>query len=96
MSLITDLHIHSRFSRACSRSLDLPHIEAWCQLKGIDLVSTSDFTHPTWFKELNEQLEEVDTGVYRVREEFRDQASDVIVPPSCQRDVRFLCSTEIS
>ena len=96
MTLITDLHIHSRFSRACSRSLDLPHIEAWCQLKGIDLVATSDFTHPTWFKELTEQLEEVDTGVYRVKEEFREQANDVIVPASCARDVRFLCSTEIS
>jgi DNA helicase II / ATP-dependent DNA helicase PcrA len=96
MPLITDLHIHSRFSRACSRSLDLPHIEAWCQLKGIDLVATSDFTHPTWFKELTEQLIEVDEGVYEVRDEFREMAADVIVPSSCVRPVRFLCSTEVS
>ncbi len=74
----------------------MPHIEAWCQLKGIDLVATSDFTHPTWFKELTEQLEEVDTGVYQLRPEFREAASDVIVPSACQREVRFLCSTEVS
>lgn len=96
MSLVTDLHIHSRFSRACSRNLDLPHIEAWCQLKGIDLVATADFTHPTWFKELTEQLKEVDTGVYKVKEEFKERAADVLVPPSSAREVRFLCSTEIS
>lgn len=101
MSLITDLHIHSKYSRACSKTLDLPHIEAWCQLKGIDLVATADFTHPAWFKHLHESLEEVDIGVYKLREKVRAAAAEEVAEsvrgfPSCERDVRFICSTEIS
>ena len=96
MSIITDFHIHSKFSRACSRHLDLPNIESWCQLKGIDLVATADFTHPAWFKELNEKLEECDTGIYRLRKKFRGENVDVHVPEKCKKSVRFICSTEIS
>lgn len=57
MQLITDFHIHSRFSRACSKYLTLPNIEAWCQVKGIDIVGTGDFTHPVWLNEIRQQLE---------------------------------------
>ena len=97
MALITDLHIHSKYSRACSKSLDLPHIHAWAQIKGIDLVATSDFTHPAWFKHLHEYLEEADTGVYKLKEKYVNEADeDIIVPKSCAREVRFICSTEIS
>ena len=60
MPLITDFHMHSKYSRACSKTLDLPHLHAWAQLKGVDLLSAGDFTHPKWFAELHEQLEEVE------------------------------------
>jgi uncharacterized protein (TIGR00375 family) len=97
MSLVTDFHIHSKYSRACSPRLDLPNIHAWAQLKGIDLLSAADFTYPDWFAELQEQLEEVDTGVYELREEFRSRADEfVTVPESCRRPVRFFMSTEVS
>jgi DNA helicase-2/ATP-dependent DNA helicase PcrA len=46
---IADLHIHSKFSRATARNLDLEHIYRWAQLKGISVVGTGDFTHPEWF-----------------------------------------------
>lgn len=92
---IADLHIHSKYSRACSKNLDLPHINAWCQLKGIDLVSTADFTYPAWFKDLNEQLEEVDQGIYGLKEEYSGK-HDVHIPDSCKRPVRFILSTEVS
>lgn len=92
---IADLHIHSKYSRACSKNLDLPNINAWCQLKGIDLVATADFTHPSWFKNLNEQLEESDNGIYKVKDEFINN-HEVYIPESCRRDVRFILSTEIS
>jgi DNA helicase II / ATP-dependent DNA helicase PcrA len=97
MPLITDLHLHSKYSRACSPRLDLPNIHAWAQLKGIDLLSAADFTHPRWFAELREQLEEVDTGVYELKKEFVRLAEDhVPVPEKCVRPVRFLMSTEVS
>ena len=95
MSFIADLHIHSKYSRACSKNLDLPHINAWCQLKGIDLVATADFTYPAWFKELHEKLEKTEKGIYVLKKEFKNEHS-VHIPPSCQRPVRFILSTEIS
>lgn len=95
MEFITDFHIHSRFSRACSKRLTLPNNAAWAKIKGIDLLTTADFTHPAWFKELHEQLKEVDTGIYRLKEEFEDK-SEIQVPQSCKRPVRFFLTTEIS
>jgi PHP family Zn ribbon phosphoesterase len=41
-----DLHIHSKFSRACSKDCDIPHLAAWALRKGISVVGTGDFTHP--------------------------------------------------
>ncbi|MBN2096711.1 DNA helicase UvrD [Candidatus Peregrinibacteria bacterium] len=92
---IADLHIHSKYSRACSKNLDLPHIHAWCQLKGIDMVATADFTYPAWFKDLHEQLEETDKGVFELKKEFTEQ-HEVLIPDSCKRPVRFVLSTELS
>ncbi len=41
-----DLHIHSRFSRACSKDCAIEHL-AWRALrKSISVVGTGDFTHP--------------------------------------------------
>ena len=93
---VADFHIHSKFSRACSRNLDLTNIEIWCQLKGIDLVATADFTHPEWFSELREKLEECDRGIYKLRKKFCGKNAEIFVPEKCRRDVRFICSTEIS
>ena len=51
-----DLHIHSKYSRAVSPSMDLPHLEEVAKKKGIDVVGTGDFTHPVWRKELKSKL----------------------------------------
>lgn len=52
MPFVADLHIHSYLSRATSPTLDLEHIHAWAQRKGIAVVATGDFTHPRWFDKL--------------------------------------------
>ena len=65
MRLIADLHIHSRFSRATSRDMDLPHLSQWAKWKGIDVLGTGDFTHPDWFRELTENLVPAGEGIYR-------------------------------
>ncbi len=52
MKFIADLHIHSHFSRATSKSLDPEHLALWAQKKGIRVVGTGDFTHPSWGPEL--------------------------------------------
>ena len=65
---ISDLHIHSRFSRATSRDLDAPHLDLWARRKGIQLVGTGDFTHPAWREELREMLIPAEEGFYRLRD----------------------------
>ncbi|MBM3323747.1 DNA helicase UvrD, partial [candidate division WOR-3 bacterium] len=46
MQFIADLHIHSRFSRATSRDMDIPALSLAARTKGIKLLGTGDFTHP--------------------------------------------------
>lgn len=64
MRVIADLHLHSRFSRATSADMDLPGLARWAKLKGIALLGTGDFTHPTWFKELVGALRPAGEGLY--------------------------------
>ena len=56
--IIADLHIHSRFSRATSKDLNLENLEKWARIKGIDILGTGDFSHPEWLKELKGGLKE--------------------------------------
>ncbi len=64
MRLITDWHIHSKYSRACSKDLELQKIAAMCRRKGIDVAATGDWTHPGWFEHLRENLIETEPGIY--------------------------------
>lgn len=62
MAYVADLHIHSRFSRACSPQLNIPNLAEWAKLKGINLLGTGDFLHPLWLTELKSQLKEDGSG----------------------------------
>lgn len=62
MSFVADLHIHSRFSNACSKELTIPNLALWAKYKGIDLMGTGDFLHPLWRTELKRDLVEVEGG----------------------------------
>ena len=64
MSYICDLHVHSKYSRATSKSMDIENLSKWAKIKGINLLGTSDFTHPQWLKELKEKLTEKEYGIY--------------------------------
>lgn len=90
-----DLHLHSRHSRATSKSFDLERMWAWAQKKGIALVGTGDFTHPAWRAELKEKLEPAGNGVFTLRQPPVLEGDDE-VPPSCHADVRFILQVEIS
>ena len=62
MKVISDFHIHSRYSRATSKQLDIPNLVKYAKIKGIGLLGTGDFTHGLWLKELKEQLKEDGSG----------------------------------
>ncbi|MAG38526.1 hypothetical protein CMO90_00380, partial [Candidatus Woesearchaeota archaeon] len=70
MRYISDLHIHSRYSRACSSAIDIKNLEKWAKIKGVNILGTGDFTHPEWFKELKHELVEDDTGILKTSSGF--------------------------
>ena len=67
MKIFADVHIHSKYSRATSQSMDLEHIFESAQKKGINVVGTGDFTHPEWLKELKNKLEPAEQGFYKLK-----------------------------
>ncbi|MFH1767037.1 MAG: endonuclease Q family protein [Patescibacteria group bacterium] len=90
MRIITDWHLHSKYSRACSKELTLENNALWCEKKGVDVLGTADFTHPGWFREIKEKLVEVEQGMYRLQN-----------PPLSPLGkggsrVRFMMTTEVS
>lgn len=82
MRLITDFHLHSKWSRACSKDLTFPNIAKACERKGIGFVGTSDAFHPAWRKDIGELLDDAGEGAFRLRDGSSSTA--------------FLLSTEIS
>ena len=82
MRLITDLHIHSRFSRSCSKDLTIPNIARACQGKGIQWVATGDALHPAWRQEIGKSLEERD-GAYYLRDDTSPTAFCLSTEVSC-------------
>ena len=94
---VADLHIHSRFSRACSRDLTLPNLARWARRKGIALLGTGDLTHPAWFDHLRENLEPAEEGLYRLSaERAKDVRAKLPGSLQCGDDARFMLSVEIS
>lgn len=85
MQIIADLHLHSKYSRATSKDMDLEHIAQKAKEKGINIIATGDFTHPEWFRELKTKLEPAESGLYRLKTDNYDFKA-----------VRFILSVEIS
>ncbi|MFA6105524.1 MAG: endonuclease Q family protein [Patescibacteria group bacterium] len=79
---IIDLHIHSKFARACSKDLELPKIAKVCEEKGINIVSTGDFTHPGWFSLIKKELKEDGGGLLSLK--------------NSESRTKFIIGTEIS
>ena len=95
MHFLADIHIHSCYSRATSREMNLENIFKWAQIKGITVIATGDFTHPLWFAELKKKLEPAEEGLFRLKNEFAESKLGE-VPTSCRGDVRFILSAEVS
>lgn len=66
MPFIADFHIHSKYSRATAKDMDLDSLAKWAKIKGVAMLGTGDFTHPLWFSELKSKLQPTDLpGVYQ-------------------------------
>ena len=82
MRFIGDFHIHSKYSRATSKNMDVEDLDHWAKIKGIKVLGTGDFTHPQWFQNLKEKLEPAEEGLYKLR--------------NSNSDVYFILTAEIS
>jgi uncharacterized protein (TIGR00375 family) len=90
MFFYADLHIHSKYSRATSKSCNLEELAIWAQKKGLSLISTGDFTHPAWFNEIKEKLVPAEHGVFKLRDDIEKHVL------TNNYHLRFLLSVEIS
>lgn len=67
MKIIADFHIHSKYSRATSRDMNVETLALWAGKKGIGVLGTGDFTHPQYFAELRGALEPSENGLFKLR-----------------------------
>ena len=87
MNFYTDLHIHSKYSRATSKNLTLEELAIWAKKKGLSLIGTGDFTHPAWFEEIKDKVISSDDGTYRLKPEIEKEIN---------ASVKFMLTVEIS
>lgn len=64
MTVVADLHIHSKYSNSTSSQMELPTLALGAKRKGIDLLGTGDCTHPMWLDTLSSELREQGDGIY--------------------------------
>ncbi len=81
MFLVCDFHIHSKYSRATSKEMNLESLDIWAKKKGIDVIGCGDFTHPLWFKELKTKLVPAEPGLFKLKTDSK---------------TRFILTAEIS
>ncbi len=82
MRFIADFHLHSKFSRATSKEMEVETLAVWAAKKGISLLGTGDFTHPTYFAELRSKLEPLGNGLMGLKKG--------------DERVRYVLTTEVS
>ena len=70
MEIISDFHLHSRFSRATSKEITIKNLVKYAKIKGLDLLGTGDFTHPLWLKELKDNLRGDGSGILKTEDGF--------------------------
>jgi len=69
MKFIADLHLHSKYSRATSRDMEVETLALWAKRKGVKLLGTGDFTHPLYFLDLKSKLRSLGNGLFVLKED---------------------------
>ncbi|MBI5134763.1 DNA helicase UvrD [Candidatus Uhrbacteria bacterium] len=104
MRVIADLHIHSRFARACSKEMNLPNLDRWAKIKGVQILGTGDAFHPVWRKELREGLVPAEEGLFVVGDQSLEPRTPALAGsrlgggcvPEPQTKTRFMLTTEVA
>jgi len=89
MKFIADFHIHSHYSLATSKELKPEHLDYWAALKGVQVVGSGDFSHPSWTRELREKVQPTGNGLFTLKDEFK-------IDKKQKQNTSFLLTAEIS
>jgi uncharacterized protein (TIGR00375 family) len=69
MRVFADFQLHSPYSRATSKNMNLKELARFASIKGLGVVGTGDCTHPGWRKEIRKGLQDgSDSGLYRLKD----------------------------
>jgi uncharacterized protein (TIGR00375 family) len=93
---IVDLHIHSHYSRATSKDMNIETLYRWGKMKGIEIMGTGDITHPAWFAELREKLQPTEDGFFTLKPELAKEQDKMLSPLLQKSSIKFLLTVEIS
>ncbi len=96
MKFVSDFHIHSKFSRATSKEMELEIIARWAKVKGVKLVGTGDFTHPEWFYLIKEKLIGKENGFFVLKDPGVLSTGPLQDIPFSPEDTHFVLSGEVS
>jgi len=94
MKFLADLHIHSCFSLATSKNMDIDNLGIAARKKGITVLGTGDFTHPGWFEELKNKLVRDKEGLYKPNNAISGKI-DKMIPNKCRGITRFIPTSEV-
>ena len=78
-----------------AKTAEIGNLAWWAARKGLSVIGTGDFTHPAWAAQLAELLVPAEPGLLALKPELSARLRRTL-PPSCQAEIRFLLSTEIS
>ena len=71
MRIIADFHLHSFYSRATSKQMNLDGMTRGAKEKGVNLLGSSDATHPSWFRTLKAKLEPIEgAGLFKYEDVY--------------------------
>ncbi len=91
MRFIADLHVHSKYSRATSKEMDVENMARWANFKGVSLLGTGDWTHPFYLAELKQKLQPLGNGIFTLKKEFKKSVQN-----AHQNEVHFMLTSEVS
>lgn len=78
MQINADLHLHSKYSMACSNKMELSIMATEAAKRGINLVATGDCIHPKWLSEikniaLDDETIQIGTTNFIITTEIEDK-----------------------
>ena len=100
MKFIADFHVHSKYSRATSKEMDVENMARWANFKGVSLLGTGDWTHPFYFAGLKQKLKPTGFGLFTLKKEFKQSAgmnhAVHTAGSTTSGEVHFMLTTEVS